>query len=368
MPVFNTFVQFEPKSTLLWLNKSTVRETWSSITKASEPITHSFLDGLPKQHVTGKIRATLVAFDILPPRDEQLRRFELWLAQIVEELRFRDDKVIVLQYANWCLLSRFREGAPMRVSQDRNFRRQIRYTIQFLNYLAELDVRLGDAEQHILDYFLANQDVPRWHIGSFINWSRKHGVSHLSVVYGKYYPKFEIFEDPDERIRQVSRLLEDEEITNRDKFIALLILIYGLPLSRLVLLKRSDLTVNEDRVQLLVGRRPLTLAKPVAMIAAMYVSDALSKVVRSTADDWLFPGQFVGNHLSASYANTRMRACGVSVRTAKQTAILDLAVLLNETVNAELLGYSIETTGRWAEIAGAPQHSYAAVLVEKPPS
>jgi len=72
-----------------------------------------------------------------------------------------------------------------------------------------------------------------------------------------------------------------------------------------------------------------------------------------------------GRPLSIGRLKARLAAIGVIGRTARNTALIDLASQLPPAVLARLLGIDINTAGSWAERAARSGAAYAADLTRR---
>ena len=107
-------------------------------------------------------------------------------------------------------------------------------------------------------------------------------------------------------------------------------LLYGQPLARIARLTRDQITLTPDRTQLALGPMPLDLPAPL---------NELARQLRLSA---------------------RLASLGIHGRSARNTALMDLAATIPPAALARLLGIHITTAGDWAERTAASQAAYAA--------
>jgi len=88
-----------PKAVLRWLARPATRAVLVDVAAGARPLTHATLDALSTPKAIGYLRAALVAVGSLPDRDEQLVRFESWIAATVARVEPSADRQIVDGYA-----------------------------------------------------------------------------------------------------------------------------------------------------------------------------------------------------------------------------------------------------------------------------
>jgi hypothetical protein len=77
------------------------------------------------------------------------------------------------------------------------------------------------------------------------------------------------------------------------------------------------------------------------------------------ATPWLFPSSRPGKHIDPQSIMHRLRALGVNLLGARNSALQNLVAEVPPPLVAELLGYSCQVTQRHAEIAAQPWARYA---------
>lgn len=91
----------------------------------------------------------------------------------------------------------------------------------------------------------------------------------------------------EEQLEHVIRILAtDRTIALDARLASLLIAVYGLPASKVLLLRRNQLRDRDASLDLLIGDRPLALPDPIAILAR----EQLDLLAEPTPDGWLFPG------------------------------------------------------------------------------
>lgn len=137
---------------------------------------------------------------------------------------------------------------------------------------------------------------------------------------------------------------------------ALLVLLYGMHLTRIVAIERTQVDVGPAQVTLNIGKEPIEL--PDALGEA--VTDLL-KLSLHRSDRWLFVGRTPGEPLTAGALRGRLSRHGMQTGSARVTALLELAQQMHPRVLSDLLGISITSATAWWRLAGGDWAAYPAL-------
>jgi hypothetical protein len=141
-----------------------------------------------------------------------------------------------------------------------------------------------------------------------------------------------------------------------------LTLLYGMPITRIVALTRSDLTGGSPP-HLRIGEHPVALPPAVHQLLQRQAdpTEPISAVGRITPrPSWLIPGYAAGTHHSAPALARKMRLHGLPARPSRNTALLALAADLPASVLSDTLGISISAALQWTRRAARDWNSYLA--------
>jgi hypothetical protein len=129
-----------------------------------------------------------------------------------------------------------------------------------------------------------------------------------------------------------------------------LILLYGLPASRLRLLTAEQIRQDDGETYLDIGGQPLLIPPRLAVLLQELAAAPRqrSKVPVALDRRWLFPGVIPGEPLSQNGFVRILRREGVVTRTARSAALIAFAAELPPPVLAELLGIAVQTAQKWA--------------------
>jgi hypothetical protein len=164
-------------------------------------------------------------------------------------------------------------------------------------------------------------------------------------------------EDVD-RLQLARTLLRERDEDPPARLAGVLVLLFGQLVTRLCLLERSTVTVDDDgRVSIALSDTTLRLREPLAGLALQVVDSA-----REQGSAWLFPSSQGNRPLSAERLRERLAQLGLTrVLEARNGALGALAAQLPPALIADQLGLSIAAAAAWSKAVGAARSDYAAL-------
>ena len=149
---------------------------------------------------------------------------------------------------------------------------------------------------------------------------------------------------------------------------AALVLLFGLPLSRIRHLTVDQLELGGTRSFLATGRHPLLL--PLRLVDLLQrLADtpptraSLANANAQARQRWLFPGLTPGRPTSRSGLQLKLCAYRVDARPARNGALISLAADLPAPVLADVLGLHTSTAVYWATLAKRDWSNYLAARI-----
>ena len=146
---------------------------------------------------------------------------------------------------------------------------------------------------------------------------------------------------------------------------AALVLLFGLPLSRIRHLTVDQLELGGTRSFLATGRHPLLLPLRLADLLQRLADTPPTRASLANANAqarqrWLFPGLTPGRPTSRSGLQLKLCAYRVDARPARNGALISLAADLPAPVLADVLGLHTSTAVYWATLAKRDWSNYLA--------
>lgn len=358
-------------STLKWLRTDSANVVLAALATGKCALTHAGLDGLRPNGSIEHLRAALVTAGTLPARDDHLATLEQWITITLGAVDDEHERQLLRRYATWHHLRRLRRSAathPVSATQTGAARASLRAAAALLVWLHGEGTNLAQCRQADLDAWLADGATSRLDARGFVQWcARNHHTGPMLSVPPREKLSHVRPLDPDERWHIARRLLHDDTVAIHDRVAGLLVLLYAQPLTTIVELPLTSVTLDADVVHLALGHAPLQLPEPLGGLTRQLTRRRRGHNALGADDDspWLFPGGRSGQHLSHSRMGARLKPLGVYSRSARAAALLDLSTALPAAVLTRLLGISIGTATAWT-VAGGQWALYAATLPDRP--
>ncbi|WP_127011790.1 MULTISPECIES: hypothetical protein [Microbacterium] len=329
--------------------------------------THAYLDEAGSEFQTRAVRSVLIDHGLLPPRDELLARFELWLPDALAEIPDPSERRTVTQYARWRHLRALRRNTMPSRSGQLSWRRiEIMGIIELLAWVHGRSGSLASLAQADVDEWLVGGPRPFLH--HFLTWAGRDGSSRQLAAprpsSGGLNPQ--ALSD-DERWRLFADVTSDASIDPHTKFAAGLMLMFGVRAAKIVQLRAEDVAVTDQAVIVRLGTEPLVLPAELAPAAAGAASNrtAPRMFVESIEQEWVYPGARAGHHMAPDTLNSRLRAVGIPPRLARTSALIALAQELPPVVLSRLTGLDISSAIAWSNAIGANNNAYATAVIER---
>lgn len=358
-----------PESTLRWLDRPRVRAALTTLADHRREVTHRDLDALPHRQAAEFVRGLLLQSGALPVRNGHLARVEAWLATTVAELIPEHAKYI-RPYGYWNVLRRARRTAgrrPFTTGSATRCRRQIRSAIALLADLTAAGETLETLTQPWLDRWTELHPEHLVYIAGFIGWANSHRLIPRIRIHLRSSPLPVVSIDADDQLRRLHELFDADSVLSADvRAAGALILLYGLPVTRIHCLTSADITQVGGKSFLTINRRPLLLPPVLARMLWALAERPRRGDRDSTSQRYLFPGiRAVQAPISARALTARLNAHGINARAERNTALLTLAADLPGPVLAETLGIHISTAVRWSRLAGRDWSHYLKAHTQK---
>lgn len=356
-----------PRAVLQWIDskKGPAAGLLARLAAATEPVSHELLDSLPPSLSLHRIRQTLVHVGVLPERHDDLERVVPWLEVLLAD-QPTDTAHLLRTYAHWTLLRRARQRADARPRGRRSgafVRGRVLSALGLLTWLAAQDVDLATVDQsHIDRWLISHPTSTRYLAREFVSWAHQRGLTGEIAI-----PKYQAAEalasiTEDDRWEHLKRCLHDETIPIHIRAAGSLVLLFGLPVTRISNLRADDLQVEPARTYLRLGQRRLPLPPAVAGLLARQRTErcSVSAIQRSSSEPsvWLFPGGLPGRP-ARDILYRGLRRHGIThIRRARSAALITLAAELPPPVLAEMLDLHINTAVQWAKVSQQDWTSY----------
>lgn len=327
--------------------------------------THEALDrSTVSPNAVKTLRAYLLEWRILPPRDERLAAVELAIDEAAKAADL-DDAQIIVRFGRWVVL----RGVSVRIASGRARARTANYGTIKVRRVATLlaDLRedkrtLGTFSQVWLDTWLTRHPSSRPIIRQFLAWARSQDLVTAPLAVDPPCPA-ELRVELEENARSdvLAKVLDDDAIAPRDRLAGFLLVGLGQPLTRIVSRRVEHVVSTDGITRLYLGSKALRMEPPVDQLVLRLVADAMKR-----QSPWLYPGR-VG-HLSSDRLGQRLATLGIASRlSARNAAWAALVTGAPPIVLSEKLGISVSGAERWTDAVAVSRSEYISLLAEGQP-
>lgn len=338
-----------------------------TLLSADTPITHEALDDIGVDQTTRHVRSLLVEYGVLEPVDFHLRRFELWIPDIAENIAGATERTAFIQYARWKHVRELQAlPAPIMGSRTTSRRRELYIVIDLLSWFDQRRISLRDITQSQLDEW-ALTGTERHRVTGFLRWARRNGLARELTVFRRKPPGPTPGGPADEERKSLlHQILHDASLAPGTKLAGALLLLYGVDPYRLVRITLDQIDTSDGLARIDLGPETLYLPEELGLVALATQEAREAQRLQHTVEDtfWLFPGTRSGYHLANTTLTSRLHRAGLSVANTRRGARTSLAGQLHPTILAALTGIHIRTAVKWYEALAVSRSTYVAALLE----
>jgi hypothetical protein len=364
VPLFDSVCAMSrPRSGILWLTKPHVPPILRALARGQVPLTHDGLSTLQPWRSVIYVRDLLVGCGILEPVDRFLFLFEKWLPGWIDSIADTDQRKILQRFATWQVLRQLRITAatqPIGYYRNQSARTYLRHAQLFLADLAGHGRELGQCTQ---------ADIDRWHAAAsrtnqqivrpFLRWAISCGQAPKLRLPATVSTTPALISQK-QRIALIRRIHAGTDMDLTERVIALLVLLYAQPLTRIARLTIDDVTVDGDQVFIRLGDPPVPVPAPFAAVVTQYVASRSNLTTATNPTSrLLFPGRRAGQPLHPASIRLRLYRLGIPNLNGRSRAIRELLLQAPAPVVAGMVGYNAAHAEELASQAGATWKRYA---------
>lgn len=366
-PVFDELVGSErPQTGIWWLRKKpgVGPRLLAEMARGEVEISHDTFRSLPSDRAHDYLRSLLAAVGILPPFDIRIERMLPWIEQVVADLP-SEQAALVRQFAHWQVLRQMRRAARedrLTQAMANASRRRIRIAIDFLTFLNAHDASAATATQDLLERY-------QEHLGRTINaehtflvWLRTNRIN-TNLHVPSTPRQMPMVTMPDQRRWDaVERLLHDASLRRYTRIGGLFTLLFAQPLSRIVAMRTSQVTVADDDTVRVAFHNNFDIEMPAVLddLIREHLQHRGKSLYASRGTGWLFPGGNPGRHLATENIRAQLVAIGIKPYEGRKAAMFQLAADMPAPVLAELIGVTDTNAAAWARLAARDWTGYIA--------
>lgn len=342
-----------------WLHKSKCAAVLRELADGTLPLTAEAIIGRAR---TGQsvafLLSLLVRSGVLPELDVEAARFDHWLTEWLDSIDHPEDRLILRQYCTWELLRStrsFRAASRGASSPAAGFQRQraaLRHCAALLHEVRSQRETLATFPQRGLDTLLNGSPSQRDALAPFTRWLRRHRLSALRVEFRPHRLEGRDYAS-DHRWQMARRFLATPDMDPKTRVAGLLVLLYGMQLTRIVTIRSAQVDPTSQPVKLTIGAEPIELPDVLGDAIVTLIADAAKR-----PEGWLFPDWNPGNHLTPGPLSRRLREQGLRSGGARTTALIELSRQMHPRIVSDLLGITPASAAAWSRLAGGDWADY----------
>lgn len=351
-----------------WIRRSPMARVVHDMATGHAPISLRAIAEHRAGGATGYLAALLMESGVVPTENFDRIRLEVWEEEYFAALPNPANRSLLKQYAAWIVNPRFVDAAHLGTTDESLRHRQSKaHLIAVCNLLDTLNDRgldLGTVPQRTFDDYVATRGRAGKQLTPFIRWAGAQGLTRLRSEYLKSSLGTSGATE-DERWAWAKDLFTSEDLRLEVRVGGLLAIIYGTALTRVVSLRRDAVTLEDDTIYLSLGTEPIKLPSALGALLRRLLDSGTTSGRESNI--WIFKGRRAGRHLTTATIRGPLARRGISLRAARNVALMSLARDLPPSVLAELLGISVYAAERWSAHSGHDWTDYPRVRLTTGP-
>jgi hypothetical protein len=239
-------------------------------------------------------------------------------------------------------------------------RRRIRVAIDFMTFLSAHGATADTANQDLLERYQEHIGRALNHEHAFVVWLRDSRINtRLSIPYIPR-PTPMVTVSDEQRWAAVDRLLHDESLRRYTRIGGLLTLLFAQPLSRIVAMRTSQITVTDDAVHVTFNVISIQMPAVLDDLIREHLQHRGKSLYASRDTGWLFPGGNPGRHLATENIRSQLVEIGIKPYENRKATLFQLAGDMPAPVLAELIGLTNDNAADWARLAARDWTGYIA--------
>lgn len=354
-----------PRSGILWLSRPEPQRVLRALAHGEVPLTHEGIHSLPNPRSTAYIRDLMITAGILPQVDKSMFLFEQWWPAWLATLPDPEHRRTLRFFITWHYLRVFRARIDARgelgYAAPQTARQQLRVAAGFLADQARHGRALADTTQADIDRMFAERTARQGDLfRPFLRWAMNtRRMPRLDLPPHVQKPVTLLTQR--RRIELIRRVHDGQAMDLTDRVLALFVLLYAQPLTRIQQLTIDDILTSDDgTLAVRLGNPPTPIPEPFDDIIRQHVRARRNQTTAANVTSpWLFPGRASGKPLHTTSLRDRLRRLGIPNLSNRNRAIRELLRQAPPIIVAGMLGYSPNAAERIATEYGTTWQRYA---------
>ncbi|ALG14552.1 hypothetical protein AOZ06_04810 [Kibdelosporangium phytohabitans] len=354
-----------PRSVIAWLRTSPVVRLIADLVEKHSTISHDHLDALPPNKNVDYLRATLVAIDILPPREEQLSRLGPWINAALADLPAHHLRYL-RPFIEWDVLRSARRTAARKgytISSATRDRSKVRSAIQFLAWIDQQHTDLTSITQAHVDLWITTGPTTRQRARAFLRWTTARKITTPLAIAHQRRALPTRFLDEEDHIDQLRRCLTDPALPAEARIAGALVRLYAMPLTRVAELTADRVHHDNNDTFLTLRANPVLLPPSLAVLIDQQLVNHQRGVIPGKIH-YLFPGTVPNRPLRPESLGVQLLRHDLGTPAAHNTAMAMLVTDLPAVIVSDMIGINIRTANQWLGYARTNWTDYLAARQE----
>lgn len=355
--------QTHARSATIWLiTNPDAAALLRDLAQGFRPLEHDTFTRHARPRKVAFLHELFIEHQVLGPMNLDIERFQTWLTAKLAPVPDSDARVVT-QYARWAHLNRMRHLADtgtLTKGTILSARQSTSVALDFLAFLAARGRTLHECEQADIDQWLADGPTTRSLARGFARWAiEHHHAPQLEFPYR--VAKTEPILSQQQRLALIRLVLDQAaDLTDSDRAAAVLLLVFGQPLTRISRMTSDQIERRGSRTILRVTDDEILVPAPFNEILFRHLSRLPHQTTAAHRGDprWLFPGARPGQPVSQRTLTTRLQDAGINLRAARNATLRALVLEVPAAIVADSLGYSYQIADKHRRNSGATFSNY----------
>ncbi|WP_190265260.1 MULTISPECIES: hypothetical protein [Glutamicibacter] len=176
-----------------------------------------------------------------------------------------------------------------------------------------------------------------------------------------------------ERLDAIRVVIESENVIPGTRVAAVIFLLYGTPIGRIVALRADSISSTLDGMTISLGSQPAPVPDMLIPLMNEYLHNGARSRSMNKDSPWLFPSTKPGQHISANTLWNRLKIFGIQPLATRNTTLFDLTKELPEGIDLNFVPLPVEeifyrqVTYREFDVSEMSLSSYVLTLNDESP-
>lgn len=242
-------------------------------------------------------------------------RFVTWLDTRLDEFHDRPHILQPLeQFGRWHHLRRLRADPPPKNMDyaTRTAKQEITEAGKFLDWLdTEQRTKIDDLRQEQIDLYWSEGTSSRKHVRAFLQQRKLTGQRRTLKAKARTAETTPMVATR-ERLDAIRVVLESVNVIPSTRVAAIIFLLYGTPIGRIVALQADAITSTLDGMTIELGNQPAPIPESLIPLFNEHLNGVGSRSMNKNSS-WLFPSTTPGQHISANTLWNRLKISASSL-------------------------------------------------------